>query len=140
VYALYNGVAALFGAPRLPLSRHLLLGAGGLVLIMIAVVPVFLWKARELRRLLEQPDIVAAYRQWLQATLRRGRLMKWPVLWFVGIGTLRALAGYGHLAEGRRSGGVELVFGLFTVVGIIFAMILHRRAMRRTARELAELH
>ena len=95
---------------------------------------------RRLRRMLTEPDPVAAQRRALEVSLKSSRhLNRWlPV--YLAITLLKVLSGGSQLAQGDRGGGPLLLMGILGFAGMIYAIIWQRRRTRRIARELAEMH
>jgi hypothetical protein len=97
-------------------------------------------RIRRLRRMLTEPDPVAAQRRALEASLKTSRhFNRWLPVYLV-ITLLRVLSAAGKLAQGDRGGGAVLLMGILCFAGVIYAIILQRRRTRQIARELAEMH
>jgi hypothetical protein len=95
---------------------------------------------RRLRRMLDEPDPVAANRRALERSLKSSRHFSRWMPFYLFIGFVQVLSPYGRLEHGDRRGGSLLVVVILGLVASICAIIWQRRHTRRLARELAEMN
>jgi hypothetical protein len=98
------------------------------------------FRIRRLRRLLAEPDPVAAHRRWLGMSLKSlRRFNRWAPLYLV-LMSLQLAGYYGRFSRGDRQGGASMVLVTVALIAALYVIVSQRRAARRLARELAEMH
>jgi membrane protein YdbS with pleckstrin-like domain len=113
--------------------------AESFVVTMLVIAYGFYVGVRRLRRMLTDPDPIAAERRALETRLRTARAQRWwlPLGLVMAFG--QALAGFNQLGDANRNGGAQLVMWLLGAAGIVYVITWLRRDRRRVERELAEL-
>ena len=136
VAALYSALSMFF-TRRLPPVIVLLLPIP--LLVSAGVFGVYL-RRRRLRRLLAEPDAIAAYRRWVEMGVKGLRRMRWWIPLYSIIPAFRAVGNYQRFAEGDPAFGPFAVMNAVAFLAFIYVMIWCWRHLRRLKAELAELH
>jgi len=137
------GLAAVYSALSLHFTRRLpplkvfLLSIP--VCVAAGIFGTYL-RARRLRRLLAEPDQIAAYRRWIEISLKGLRRMRWWMPLYALWPLFQAVPNYRRYAHGDAASGALALMGIFASLTFAGLIIWSIRQARRLAAELAELH
>ncbi|MES1205323.1 MAG: hypothetical protein ABUS79_05240 [Pseudomonadota bacterium] len=129
VLSLFGGLLAHHKWLLLPFP--LLIASGGLASYTHVI---------RLRRLLAEPDTVAAYRRWLQGNLKRMRRVPWVLVLNGPAIAFPMRSNWHRYAAGNMRAGVSLFLGIFAIAALGVTLFLSWRQARQISAELAQMH
>lgn len=132
-------VQALFwvaGVPTIPVSVWLF----ALVLMLAASYAGLYIGVRRLRRFLAEPDVIGAYRRWLESNMKLARWLPWSMAMNAVILAPQVRRTLQRVTAGHAREGVYLLLELIGAVLMVVAVVTQWRRVRRMKAELKELH